>query len=61
MYSKECLRDIKRYLRRDDASSDLKVLRALGKWKLFQTDLIPILFTSFQKDFDKELIAVCES
>ncbi|KAJ3148043.1 Topoisomerase 1-associated factor 1 [Geranomyces michiganensis] len=38
-----CLRDLKRLLRTDERSKDRTVVRALGRWKILQTDLLPIL------------------
>ncbi|KAJ3332115.1 Topoisomerase 1-associated factor 1, partial [Gonapodya sp. JEL0774] len=38
-----CLRDLKRYLRRDDKNKSKHVLRQLGSWRIVQKDLIPIL------------------
>jgi hypothetical protein len=45
----DCLRDLKRVLRRDDKTTDKLVFRLLGKWNFVETDLIPIMqhcFTS---------------
>ncbi|KXS15619.1 timeless-domain-containing protein [Gonapodya prolifera JEL478] len=46
-----CLRDLKRYLRRDDKSKTKHVLRQLGSWRIVQKDLLPILvqFSDDQK------------
>ncbi|KAJ3358296.1 Topoisomerase 1-associated factor 1 [Allomyces javanicus] len=39
----ECLRDLKRFLRYDEASKEKTVARMLGKWQLLEKDLIPIM------------------
>ncbi|KAI9208244.1 timeless protein-domain-containing protein [Polychytrium aggregatum] len=39
----ECLRDLKRYLRRDELAKRRVVATALGRWQILKTDLIPLL------------------
>ncbi|KNE59244.1 hypothetical protein, variant [Allomyces macrogynus ATCC 38327] len=39
----ECLRDLKRFLRYDEANQEKTVARMLGKWQLLEKDLIPIM------------------
>ncbi|KAI8821883.1 timeless protein-domain-containing protein [Fimicolochytrium jonesii] len=41
-----CLRDLKKLLRNDQSSKEKTVLRALGRWNILQTDLIPILLAA---------------
>ncbi|OUM67870.1 hypothetical protein PIROE2DRAFT_4546 [Piromyces sp. E2] len=39
----ECLKDLKKFLRRDDSNVEKYVSRSLGSWMIVQKDLIPIL------------------
>ncbi|ORX99636.1 timeless-domain-containing protein [Basidiobolus meristosporus CBS 931.73] len=38
----ECLRDLKRFLRQEDYTSDKQAIRLLGRWDILNKDLIPI-------------------
>ncbi|ORY20743.1 timeless-domain-containing protein [Neocallimastix californiae] len=54
----DCLKDLKKFLRQDDANVEKHVSRALGSWMIVQKDLIPILIE--YKDNDKIAMAVVE-
>ncbi|ORZ40611.1 timeless protein-domain-containing protein [Catenaria anguillulae PL171] len=41
----ECLRDVKRFLRYDEANEEKTVALLLGKWQLVQNHLVPIILT----------------
>ncbi|KAJ3183557.1 Topoisomerase 1-associated factor 1 [Gaertneriomyces sp. JEL0708] len=56
----ECLRDLKRMLQNDDANPNKFVVRALGRWKILQNDLIPILLVAHQDGKDKITQAVIQ-
>lgn len=45
----DCLRDLKKLLRADDATSSKVSFRHLGHWKVLQKDLIPLLLTNDRK------------
>jgi hypothetical protein len=45
----DCLRDLKKILRADDATSSKLSFRQLGHWKVLQKDLIPLLLTDDRK------------
>ncbi|TPX63475.1 hypothetical protein SpCBS45565_g06554 [Spizellomyces sp. 'palustris'] len=56
-----CLRDVKRLLRKEDAlSKERNIVRALGRWKILQTDLIPILMNAHAANQDKIAQAVVQ-
>ncbi|KND02940.1 uncharacterized protein SPPG_02019 [Spizellomyces punctatus DAOM BR117] len=56
-----CLRDLKRLLRKEDAlSKERNIVRALGRWKILQTDLIPILMNAHAANQDKIAQAVVQ-
>ncbi|KAI8809346.1 timeless protein-domain-containing protein [Cladochytrium replicatum] len=38
-----CLRDLRRYLRRDDETTSREVFRMLGRWNILQTTLVPLI------------------
>ena len=45
----DCLRDLKKLLRADDATTAKFSFRQLGHWKVLQKDLIPLLLTEDSK------------
>jgi replication fork protection complex subunit Tof1/Swi1 len=45
----DCLRDLKKILRADDATFAKASFRQLGHWKVLQKDLIPLLLTDDRK------------
>ncbi|KAJ3024199.1 Topoisomerase 1-associated factor 1 [Thoreauomyces humboldtii] len=55
-----CLRDLKRLLRSDEQSAERNVVRALGRWRIVQTDLIPILLLTHAAGQDKIAQAVLQ-
>jgi replication fork protection complex subunit Tof1/Swi1 len=46
----DCLRDLKRFLRLDEEQKDRSTHNLLGKWKVAQTDLIPLLISSTKSE-----------
>ena len=56
-YYLDCLKDLKRFLRKDDEDEEKPVLRAIGQWQIFAKDLIPIFSLNWRGDTqDQEMI-----
>ncbi|KAJ1670446.1 Topoisomerase 1-associated factor 1, partial [Spiromyces aspiralis] len=45
----DCLRDLRRFIRRDEQSKDKQVLRWLGDWGILERDLLPIFVLSVDR------------
>lgn len=55
-----CLKDLKRFLRRDEQQGDRFTHLLLGRWNIVSSDLVPILVLSVAGDNLKLALAACE-
>ena len=56
----DCLRDLKRFLRMDEEAKERITHVVLGRWKVVESDLIPLLIQSVEQQEFRMAMSICE-